>query len=799
MGALRISMKKPIFAALCITLAFVVSLYAAWPNSYTYRRIATVQSNQISGPSASYPLYLAGTLADLPATLNGTTACGFPGSAITCPNDFFVSGQGGESLSATWEAYNNGTGAFGQWIIPNNLANGGNVQVYYGNTGVLRPPQGGYQYVWPKQYKGVYDFGDGTTVSGYDATINSKNLTNVSATASAGVIGGAATFNGTSAHIGVLSAPQSTYPLTISVLAKPNSGGGVMVSILDKDSATWNGFYLSYGSGSFTTACVSNNNFFFAATLAASSGSWHSVKAVYTSATSRTIYVDGVQGTTDTASCIPTVTPNSLSFGAAGRTIFDNFYSGSLDEARITNIAETQAQATTEYNNQMNTASFWSFSNAIQYSSPGNSTGPVNSASVGVTPQRFWQYVFNEATTRVRYNDNCVGADCAGAIKNGMSLTGAITGDVVDFEWAFDNNLYSSIDDTCGANYTACLAGNNLSVIKIADPGKPSNNSWVVTLANQMTGYGALAQLGVGACTASENWKALGIKAATISGTHYQFLIVGCNIYQAAGAGCAVDWIQCFTTTSVVMTTNNWSTVTNAAGTTNATGATPATAGAQMFSDARFTAPSWVRYGGQDGACPGVDGCSTYTYLTSIGCFTGCSGASSNGVYLQRILTTDLPLLDKTKYQCYKGKIGGDVTDAANWATTPSALCVPVYTEPWHLGTASFTYVSATGKYVAPEFWWPSVEFSNVQTTNNTRWGFLQCDKLTGPCYRTSQILYWGNDNIGRGYYSPAIIGKWSDLTTGALWMTYAGDYGTNEASPNTTLYSIFAAPLTIQ
>ncbi|MBV8706723.1 MAG: hypothetical protein JO028_06015 [Acidobacteriaceae bacterium] len=72
-------------------------------------------------------------------------------------------------------------------------------------------------------------------------------------------------------------------------------------------------------------------------------------------------------------------------------------------------------------------------------------------------------------------------------------------------------------------------------------------------------------------------------------------------------------------------------------------------------------------------SCPttGADGFTggAYIYLTAIGAGDTGQGSYAN-YYLARVLKTDFPSLDVTKYQYWKGSPGGLVSDPSNWSNS---------------------------------------------------------------------------------------------------------------------------------
>lgn len=110
-----------------------------------------------------------------------------------------------------------------------------------------------------------------------------------------------------------------------------------------------------------------------------------------------------------------------------------------------------------------------------------------------------------------------------------------------------------------------------------------------------------------------------------------------------------------------------------------------------MFPNDNMREMSFVKYG-QGGVAPNVDNAQTYVYLYSP------SASFGNDFYLCRISRSDLPSLDKTKIQYYKG---GDGMNSANWSTnTADALSIYNDSNPSKTGPGSMIYNAGLGRYI---------------------------------------------------------------------------------------------------
>ena len=159
-------------------------------------------------------------------------------------------------------------------------------------------------------------------------------------------------FSGSGQNLYSTSTPVTATPLTMACWMNKTATtqGSVLVGIYWNGSDFWYAFYL-YASrtadGQKVSLGLGNNNSFNSteATATYTAGTWHHVCGVYTSPTSRTIYMDGGNEATGTFSLTPT-NLNSVSIAASKRLVTtDNYFDGSLAEVAIWDAALTKAEA----------------------------------------------------------------------------------------------------------------------------------------------------------------------------------------------------------------------------------------------------------------------------------------------------------------------------------------------------------------------------------------------------------------------------------------------------------------------
>jgi hypothetical protein len=144
------------------------------------------------------------------------------------------------------------------------------------------------------------------------------------------------------------STPVTAVPLTIACWMNKASAatGGFTAGIMRNLSSNWFGFYIYAGNNGKVIATVAENNVFAEApsTTSYSANTWHHVCAVFSSNTSRTIYLDGAGSATNTTSLTPTLI-DIVTLAAARKSGFvDNYLNGSLAEVAIWSAGLTEPE-----------------------------------------------------------------------------------------------------------------------------------------------------------------------------------------------------------------------------------------------------------------------------------------------------------------------------------------------------------------------------------------------------------------------------------------------------------------------
>lgn len=335
-------------APLSVTATFIQ--LASW----AHHKTVTINHAQVTGVLVGQPVLISD-----PSDANLQANAKADGSDI-----FFLDATNG-LVPLEFEKYDNTTGTLVAWVqVPVSNLSDTVLTMYYGNPSAtsLANPTG----VWDNNFVGVYHVGNGTVLSGADSTGRfNGTIANATVNATAQIDGGA-TFNGTNASIKstVNAGITGDVALTVECWANPTAvtatqqmcgygGGGTRDSMNLYIGANGGGsISIEYGSAGERTAGG-----------VIVGGAWRyfvGTKSPGAINTNTTLYLDGSSqafATTDAGT--PNFTSSKFSMGV--RQDNQNFFAGSIDEFRVSNIVRPTAYITTTYNNTKNPGTFLTF------------------------------------------------------------------------------------------------------------------------------------------------------------------------------------------------------------------------------------------------------------------------------------------------------------------------------------------------------------------------------------------------------------------------------------------------------
>ncbi len=358
-------------AALGLVLLSTQASAQGWysPN-WQYRRSITVDRTNVSGTVTNFPmLVFLGSDGDLAADARDD---GF--------DILFTSSDGTSKLSHQIEKFDGGTGELAAWVKMPGLSSAADsvIYMYYGYASA--PDQQDVSNVWDVNYKGVWHLHDDFL----DATGNA-NGTNQGSTDTTGKIADGQSFDGVNDDISLGTGCLVLSSWTVEFWVKPNSPGNYERIFIQGASGCasrqimlyWHTDHIEIRT---STGSAGNPQ---AASLSITNGVWTHLTWTST-ATTGTLYRNGQSG-------LGTITGGNVGVDGAnfiGARNGGNYWTGDLDEVRVSNLVRSANWVQTSYNNQNSPGSFITLGSeqVIDTSTPAAvtdlATGVVTSSSV---------------------------------------------------------------------------------------------------------------------------------------------------------------------------------------------------------------------------------------------------------------------------------------------------------------------------------------------------------------------------------------------------------------------------------
>jgi len=332
------------------------SLPSNWFDSnWQNRKHITVDSNQVNSDLTDFPLLVRVTDIDL------------KNKALSNGNDIlFTAADGITKLSHEIEKYDGATGDLVAWVkIP--IVSGAtdtSVFMYYGNAAATNQ-----QYItgtWNSNYEVVSHLSDDYL----DSTINNNHGTNSGTVQSAGIIGGASSFNGISNYVQLANEAnfdfERTNTSTLSAWFISNDGTGCGELIGKMGASPYNGYDMIICNGQVYSELINSwpSNVLRERTNSAAfgDGSWHYGVITYDGSSSPTglkTYIDGIeQTTTTTHNTLSKSILQNIAVRYGERSNGDAPLAGELDEARVSAAVHSADWINAEFNNQKMSSNF---------------------------------------------------------------------------------------------------------------------------------------------------------------------------------------------------------------------------------------------------------------------------------------------------------------------------------------------------------------------------------------------------------------------------------------------------------
>ena len=314
-------------------------------SGYAHHRLVTI-TGSVPSTQTNFPVLINIASSDPVAASLKSSVQSAQGYDIA----FAQNADGSSPLNSEVESYNSGTGALVAWINVPTLSNGATFYMFYGKAGVSSPPNPP-SAVWDSNYQLVQhqmDSSASKTVT--DSTSNGNagtSVRNTSAMSTAGQIGNGFSFNGSSDGISYsgITIPSTC---TISVWLKQTGSNSGYQNVIAYGNSE--GFWMYNGRADWYFAGDRSGN----TTLPLNT--WAYVTIVQDGSGTHWYYNRTPDGSNGFAFS------GILTLNGTGK---DNsgseYFSGSMDELQVSNIARSANWITTEYNNQSSPSAFYTF------------------------------------------------------------------------------------------------------------------------------------------------------------------------------------------------------------------------------------------------------------------------------------------------------------------------------------------------------------------------------------------------------------------------------------------------------
>jgi hypothetical protein len=361
-----------------------------WNESWNYRKAIVINHEQVAGDLTNFPVLISLTDTDLGA------------HAQEDGDDIVFIDSEGKTLKHEIESFATSTGTLVAWVKIASLSSSVDttLYMYYGNPSASsgQDPTN----VWDSNYLGVWHMDNPSTASTSDSTSNSHNGTvKGSPTSTPGQIGNALDFDGESEGISFPGYKLSPGDITMSAWVKSpeaaqQRAGEYRLPVIcetiasinwDHNSPNWDEAFGVKAGGEWDSAKFDSLG----------GETWYYLVGTFDGDTVKA-YTDG-QFSNQNTDPSTYQDPPTYDLEIAWTEGENDYFPGTIDEVRISNIVRSDAWIETEYNNQNDPASFispqdeevgpgpvgyWAFDRGfgqVAYDTMGNNNGTITGAT----------------------------------------------------------------------------------------------------------------------------------------------------------------------------------------------------------------------------------------------------------------------------------------------------------------------------------------------------------------------------------------------------------------------------------
>jgi len=359
-----------------------------WDVNWQYRKSITIDHTKVSATLTNFPVLVDITDSELAA------------HAQSNGNDIVFVDYAGNKLNHEIEFFDSVTGRLVAWVNVPTLSSVSDtvLYMYYGNPSASN--QQNVAGTWDSNYVMVQHLNQATGAF-IDSTGYNNGTPNGGITRDVtGKVDGAASFNGASGYVTLPF--ELSPPYTVEFWANPTtlSQIGVIFSWGTTDSG--NGVSMGIWGPTSDQILIGNSAYQYGlkgVSTYLTAGTWAYWCDAVTTASNIAFYLNGAQKTLSNQNNWFSNQANHRTIGARYYNGYSRFWSGAIDEVRISNIVRSAAWVSTGYNNEQSPSSFYSVAPEETLATPNISNlSPLN-GTTGVSTS-LSELSFNLANTR---------------------------------------------------------------------------------------------------------------------------------------------------------------------------------------------------------------------------------------------------------------------------------------------------------------------------------------------------------------------------------------------------------------
>jgi flagellin-like protein len=311
---------------------------------------------------------VTGTLTNFPVLVSISADTQIGARATSADQIYFTDDTGTNVLASEIESFSNtaGSASLTAWVKIPSLTSTSAIRIYYGSDNPNPQPA---TAAWNSNYKGVWHLdedGNNNALGYADATSNANHGTGTSMTATSdvnGKVGIGQHFDGTADVITVVGSASLDYaaPLTVEAWVEyDNLNGGYSGWFMGKctgdSDINWRMRGFGFNSAGRLWYNTASGDPTYVSTATTPANTWVHVAATIVSPNTLQLYVNGAPSGTwsiSTGSVVGGTSPLSMGLGFPGE-----YFRGSIDEVRVSNMALSAQWIQTEYNNMNNPSGF---------------------------------------------------------------------------------------------------------------------------------------------------------------------------------------------------------------------------------------------------------------------------------------------------------------------------------------------------------------------------------------------------------------------------------------------------------